>query len=62
MPDRSRKQEKRIRCQQRLPGTFNFERCFCRLTDWRRIATRYDKLAQNFFSALCFVATFAYWI
>jgi transposase len=38
------------------------KRCFCRLKDWRRIATRYDKLAQNFFSALCFVATFAYWI
>jgi transposase len=35
------------------------ERCFCRLKDWRRI-TRYDKLAQNFFSALCFVATLAY--
>ena len=38
------------------------ERCFCRLKDWRRIATRYDKLAQNFFSALCFAATLAYWI
>jgi transposase len=38
------------------------ERCFCRLKDWRRIATRYDKLAQNYFSALCFVATVAYWI
>jgi transposase len=38
------------------------ERCFCRLKDWRRIATRYDKLAQNFFSALCFVATVAYWV
>jgi transposase len=38
------------------------ERCFCRLKDWRRIATRYDKLAQNFFSALCFVAIVAYWI
>jgi transposase len=37
------------------------ERCFCRLKDWRRIATRYDKLAQNFFSALCFVAILAYW-
>jgi transposase len=24
------------------------ERCFCRLKDWRRIATRYDKLARNF--------------
>jgi len=38
------------------------ERCFCRLKDWRRIATRYDKLEQNFFSALCFAATLAYWI
>jgi transposase len=25
-----------------------FERCFGRLKDFRRIATRYDKLAQNF--------------
>jgi len=24
------------------------ERAFCRLKDWRRIATRYDKLAVNF--------------
>jgi Transposase DDE domain len=35
------------------------EHCFCRLKDFRRIATRYDKLAQNFFSALCFAATLA---
>ena len=38
------------------------ERCFCRLKDFRRIATRYDKFAQNSFSALCFVATLAFWI
>lgn len=38
------------------------ERCFCRLKDFRRIATRYDKLAQNFFSALCFVATLTHWL
>ena len=24
------------------------ERCFCRLKDFRRIATRYDKLAANY--------------
>lgn len=24
------------------------ERTFCRLKDWRRVATRYDKLAINF--------------
>jgi transposase len=38
------------------------ERCFCRLKDFRRIATRYDKLARNFFSALCLVAALAYWL
>jgi hypothetical protein len=32
------------------------ERCYCRLKDFRRIATRYDKLARNYFSALCLVA------
>jgi transposase len=38
------------------------ERCYCRLKDFRRIATRYDKLARNYFSSLCFVAALAFWI
>ena len=33
------------------------ERMFCRLKDWRRIATRYDKLARNFLSAVTLAAT-----
>lgn len=32
------------------------ERVFCRLKDYRRIATRYDKLARNFDSAVALVA------
>ncbi|MHA6690438.1 IS5 family transposase [Devosia sp. A449] len=32
------------------------ERAFCRLKDWRRIATRYDKLAVNFASAVAIAA------
>ena len=28
------------------------ERAYCRLKNWRRIATRYDKLAINFASAV----------
>ena len=31
------------------------ERLWCRLKDWRRIATRYDKLATNF-EATCYIA------
>jgi transposase len=31
------------------------ENYFCRIKDWRRIATRYDKLAQNFLAAAALV-------
>ncbi|MCH7958236.1 MAG: IS5/IS1182 family transposase, partial [Proteobacteria bacterium] len=27
-----------------------------------RIATRYDRLAQNFLAAVCLVATVCYWL
>ena len=55
--------KKRIRHDKKAYKNRNvIERCFCRLKDFRRIATRYDKLARNFLSALCFVATLAYWL
>jgi transposase len=34
------------------------ERCFCRLKHFRRIATRYEKLASRFSSFLALVAAF----
>lgn len=37
------------------------ERLWCRLKDWRRIATRYDKLAANFLSSALIAATITYW-
>lgn len=37
------------------------ERMFCRLKDWRRIATRYDRTARNFLSALALAATLSFW-
>jgi transposase len=37
------------------------ENYFCRIKDWRRIATRYDKLARNFLAAATLVAAL-YWI
>ena len=37
------------------------ENFFCRIKDWRRIATRYDKLARNFLAATTLVAAL-YWI
>ena len=38
------------------------ERTFCRLKDFRAIATRYDKTARNFLAGLCLVTTLCYWI
>jgi transposase len=37
------------------------ERMFSRLKDFRRIATRYDKLARNFASAVALVAIVLWW-
>ena len=38
------------------------ERCFCRIKDFRRIATRYDKLARNYLAAIHLAALVAYWL
>ncbi len=37
------------------------ERMFCRLKGFRRIATRYDRLARNFASAVALVAAITWW-
>jgi transposase len=37
------------------------ENFFCRIKDWRRIATRYDKLARNFLAATMLIGAL-YWI
>jgi transposase len=38
------------------------ERMFCRLKDFRRIATRYDKRADTFLSAILIAAALIWWI
>ena len=37
------------------------ERLFCRLKNWRRLATRYDRLARNYLAALAIVAVATEW-
>ncbi|MGH7785208.1 MAG: IS5/IS1182 family transposase, partial [Candidatus Binatia bacterium] len=32
------------------------------LKDFRRVATRYDRLAQNYLASLCLAAIVSYWI
>ncbi|WP_367187328.1 IS5 family transposase [Rhizobium oryzicola] len=38
------------------------ERLFCRLKNWRRIATRYDRLATNYMAAIALVSAIIAWI
>ena len=38
------------------------ERMWCRLKDFRRVATRYDKLASNYLSGVFLAAACAYWL
>ena len=38
------------------------ENSFGRLKDWRRIATRYNRCAHTFFSAICIAAAVTFWL
>lgn len=53
---RSAHEERRYRDRWRI------EAAFCRLKDFRRVATRYDKLAVNFLSAVVLAAIIAFWV
>ncbi len=48
--------------RRRYRDRWRVEAAFCRLKDFRRVATRYDKLAANFLSAVCLAAVVAFWV
>jgi len=61
IPSRSNARKKAY-CPKRIyRRRHKIENFFCRLKDWRRIATRYDKLARNFLAATSLVAAL-YWV
>jgi transposase len=37
------------------------ERLFCRLKNWRRVATRYDRLARNYLAGLALISIVTEW-
>jgi transposase len=45
----------------RYKDRWRIEAAFCRLKDFRRVATRYDKLAANFASAVALASIVAFW-
>lgn len=48
--------------ERRHKDRWRVEAMFCRLKDFRRIATRYDELARNFLSAVALAAAVAFWL
>ena len=46
----------------RYRGRHLIENAFCRLKDFRRVHTRYDKLAVNFLSAVALATAVAFWL
>ncbi len=62
LPGRANRKEP-IVCDTELYKRRNLiERLLGRLKDWRRIATRYDRCAHTFFSAICIAATVSFWL
>jgi transposase len=47
--------------KRRYRDRWRIEAAFCRLKDFRRVGTRYDKLAANFASAVALAAVIAFW-
>jgi len=41
---------------------WRIESAFNRLKDFRRIATRYDRLARNYLASVCLAAALVWWV
>ena len=48
--------------QKRYRDRHLIENAFCRIKDFRRVATRYDKLAANFLSGVALATALAFWL
>jgi len=59
-----RRSRKRGICydKERYRGRYLIENAFCRLKDFRRVHTRYDKLAANFLSGVALATAMAFWL
>jgi Transposase and inactivated derivatives len=62
IPGRSNRKRKITYDKARYRERHLVENAFCRLKDFRRIATRYDKLGANFLSAIALAALVAFWL
>ena len=62
IPSRVNRRAPKTFCKTLYKQRHKVENMFAKLKDWRRIATRYDRCAHTFFSAICIAATIIFWI
>ncbi len=62
IPNRTNRKQPYDFDEQRYRDRNGIERMFGRLKDFRRVAMRYDKNADNFMAGLCLAALICYWI
>jgi transposase len=62
IPGRSSRKRRVRYDRERYKGRHLIENAFCRLKDFRRVATRYDKLAANFLSGVALATALAFWL
>jgi transposase len=62
VPNRSNRKQPFSFDKQSYKQRHRIENAFCRLKDFRRIATRYDRLARNFLATVCLVAAIVWWV
>jgi transposase len=62
IPNKSNRKHNFKFSKRRYRERHRIENAFCRLKDFRRIATRYDKLALNFAASVYLIAAVVWWI
>ena len=62
IPNRSNRKQPYSFSRRLYKLRWRIEAAFNRLKDFRRIATRYDKLARNYLASVCLAAALIWWI
>jgi len=62
IPNRSNRKQPFSFNKRLYKGRWRIESAFNRLKDFRRIATRYDRLARNYLASVCLAAALVWWI
>ena len=62
IPPRKNRNTQISYCRNLYKSRHKVENMFGKLKDWRRVATRYDRCAHTYFSAICIAATVIFYL